>query len=416
MRKIYLPLKNSFKVDFKDEIYKKIYYMSEGITNYEIDIKGNDIVGMQLEVSDECDTDLLSSYVNEVIEKDIIGLKNIKCKCAWHDDCETVGDSKNVLEKMIEMDVAKPYAQGTVCIKEPFTELFYFFSELFKSIGKYKFNAESNKYPTLIKSTTLNKVGYFGSFPHLLMFVNRLENTVDNFNSFKEDFKDMNDEDKITEKLGKYMCQSDYALTPAACYHVYEDYENTEVDNKCVTTVGQVYRYENKYEKPFERLWEFNMRELVFLGTKSYVEQSLEKSKQYAINIIEDLELKGVCETANDPFFLTANNTNRINAQKMIGSKYELKLRVNKDDFLAVASFNLHSQFLSYKFNISEKANPNNKIYTGCFAVGIERIFFAFLSQYGVNKENWPEVVKNYYNRDTSNQVFFENYFKMINL
>ena len=79
----------------------------------------------------------------------------------------------------------------------------------------------------------------------------------------------------------------------------------------------------------------------------------------------------------------------------MFGSKYELRMRINKEDTIAIGSFNIHGQFLSKRFKLYSTEPDQEFIYTGCIGIGLERFIFSFLSQFGTDMDKWPEFVKN---------------------
>ena len=49
---------------------------------------------------------------------------------------------------------------------------------------------------------------------------------------------------------------------------------------------------------------------------------------------------------------------------------------------------------MSKRFQLFENAEKDQYCYTGCIGIGIERMLFAFISQYGVDKSKWPEIVR----------------------
>ena len=53
-----------------------------------------------------------------------------------------------------------------------------------------------------------------------------------------------------------------------------------------------------------ERLWNFTIRELVFVGDEDFVIESLSKLRALARGLLDDLDLTFRVETANDPFFI----------------------------------------------------------------------------------------------------------------
>ena len=124
------------------------------------------------------------------------------------------------------------------------------------------FIAEENvvavKIPSIISKEVLDKCGYFTTFPQHLT---RLKPYNESTNS------------------------SERYLTPAACIHIYPRLVKECLVQTCYTTLTEVFRYENgMFEEP-ERLWEFSVREMVFVGTPNYVLSSLNKVKEKALTV-----------------------------------------------------------------------------------------------------------------------------------
>jgi seryl-tRNA synthetase len=96
-------------------------------------------------------------------------------------------------------------------------------------------------------------------------------------------------------------------------------------------------------------------------------------------------------ESANDPFFI--GEYKQAAFQNAFHLKYEIRaLLPYKKSTLAVGSYNYHQDFFGRQLKIHQR--DGSPIHTGCLAFGLERIAFAFLSQFGFEKENWPLYVK----------------------
>jgi seryl-tRNA synthetase len=137
------------------------------------------------------------------------------------------------------------------------------------------------------------------------------------------------------------------------------------------------------------------MREVIFIGTKDFVLQKREAARLYMQKIFEQIGLAYRVESANDPFFI-----GEFRKQAAFQSAFQLKYEIRaalpfKDSTLAVGSYNYHQDFFGRNLNITL---PNGSpVHTGCVAFGLERIAYAFLSQYGLNPEAWPKFVKDAY-------------------
>ncbi len=406
----YIEFDDAFDEKHKQEISRKIYYISEDITNFHLNVVEGKVAGVTLSFEAGANEEQIVEYLKHVVQRDILGLRNIKTTRIWDNDDASAGRSYDVLEELIRKDYIHIHGEGQVSIKGPYIDLYDFFDRLFEGISVGKFSAERYIFPTLLKTSILKKVGYFDSFPNLLMFVVRLENTVDNFDDFRKEFENSQEIRNAPKKLLSYVRDTNYSLPPTMCYYVYDMFSNKEfIDNISVTTKGKSFRFENKYHEPLKRLWDFTIRETVFLGDSDYVRNCVRRYMVMATKAMERLALSGFCETANDPFFLVQDTTERINTQKMIGSKYELHIRLNMNETIAIGSFNLHGRFLSERFNLYKSKEDNENIHTGCVGIGLERMFFAFLSQYGIDFENWPDVVKKCINRNEEISSFINS-------
>ena len=76
--------------------------------------------------------------------------------------------------------------------------------------------------------------------------------------------------------------------------------------------------------------------------------------------------------------------------------KYEIRARLPfKESTLAVGSYNYHQDFFGRQLNMS--LPDGTPAHTGCAAFGLERMAFAFLAQYGLDPEQWPSAVQQFW-------------------
>lgn len=384
-----------------EELEKKIWYLSDDLVDFSLKYKNGLCVGVEYTIL-EASEDSFINYLNYIICNDILKLKNITTEHIWKNQTNPHFEYDEIKEYLNDNEIMNMIGEGQLVLKSPLIELFWFFDALFKELSCRVFSSQQYQFPTLLSTETLRKAGYFDSFPNLWMSTFRMKNDFSTFKSAKNlinsNHYDINGSIKVLT----------YSLPPTMCYYVYNMLSNRTISNQSITTVGKSFRFENKYCNELGRLWDFSIRETVFLGDAQYVDTNVDKYRTSLCHIVESLGLSGVCMFANDPFFLSDNNALRINVQRMKHVKAELKINLNENKQLAVASFNKHGSFLAKRFNIS-LSNSTDFVTTGCIGIGLERFLITFLCHYGYNAENWPMIIRNNFT-DISNvkKVFAE--------
>jgi hypothetical protein len=138
-----------------------------------------------------------------------------------------------------------------------------------------------------------------------------------------------------------------------------------------------------------ERLWEFSLREIIFVGPQAWVDAQRRVALEATAALVEEIGLDSWIETANDPFFVTNFAAQRF-FQLGSQTKYELRLGLpyaGKDHSVAAASFNLHNDFFGRSYGIS--LSPEFA-FTGCVGFGLERFVWALFAQFGPVSKDWP--------------------------
>lgn len=202
-------------------------------------------------------------------------------------------------------------------------------------------NVVEVKTPSIISKEILERCGYFRAFPQQLTELKPYDSS----------------ENKMQ-----------YYLTPTACLHIYSMLEQECVTQTCYTTLARVYRYENGNFKDPERLWEFSVREMVFVGTPNYVLSSLNHVKERAFAFAKEMDGKSELVVANDLFFPSRSNQLIMRMQKKNKLKEELLMTLGSKS-ISVASFNYHQFHFSRSFNFDQRG----KIVTGCIGFGLDR-------------------------------------------
>jgi acyl carrier protein len=199
--------------------------------------------------------------------------------------------------------------------------------------------------------------------------------------------------DAFPQKLVGIAGDDDFARPPALCYHHYPHLAGRVVDEagSIVTVAGRCYRNEDDRAHPLERLREFTMREIVAIGSESFVETMRRQLIDRVGRWIAELDLEGFIEVASDPFFTRATRGRQL-MQQLQPLKYELRLASAEGRTVAAASFNHHQDHFGRAFSIRQQ--NGDVAHSGCVAFGWERWVIAFVAQHGLDEENWPLSVR----------------------
>jgi seryl-tRNA synthetase len=212
----------------------------------------------------------------------------------------------------------------------------------------------------------------------------------------------MKNDIKIMEMFSKYgtkdktifnnMKRPDLILRNAACVPIYPFLENTVIDDakpKCFLVSGKCFRNEGSNVFELARLNEFYMKEYVFIGTPEQTKTYINKAKELWEYWADVFQLNCKVDTANDSFF--ASNYKKLRLFQILGdSKQEFRLLLpHKSDYLACSSANFHRTHFTKSYNIK---NKSSYCYSSCFAFGVERLAYAFLSQKGIDIDKWDKT------------------------
>jgi seryl-tRNA synthetase len=252
-----------------------------------------------------------------------------------------------------------------ICFDEDSARIMNVVDEMFHHVALGLGAVECN-IPAMIDQDVLSKCGYFSTFPQHLTIAAHAKHEA--YEQIANENKMGADTAEITQEY----------FTPAACLHIYPMYEGQDVRQKVVTTRARVYRYEDERFDGSTRIWDFTVREIVFLGSREYVANSLEHMESITLDYVQELGLPAELRSATDNFFPVKRNLIKQKLQKSNSLKYELVVKVGDED-VAIASFNFHDTHFSKPFHFDH----GGETVTGCIGYGLER-WVAALKEYDI--------------------------------
>ncbi|GBF75032.1 amino acid--ACP ligase [Paenibacillus sp. 598K] len=240
--------------------------------------------------------------------------------------------------------------------------------------------SERRRYSASISLETMEKCNYVSYFPQNLYMISEIPHQYDALQQIK-----------ATGDYRQHARLGERALTPAVCFHCYEEFSDSIVDQPVViSSAGHCFRHEATWRKSSYRLKEFQMREIVYLGDEQTVSELRSAIMTEVWTLFCELGLTGRIETAADPFYYPQDNPMAFH-QIMAEMKYELVAQTGDEQF-SIASFNHVHDSLTRQFRITDRSRQ--PVHSGCVAFGVDRWVYLLLCEYGPDLDEWPDRVK----------------------
>jgi seryl-tRNA synthetase len=385
-RKHVIALDPPLDADRVDELARRLYYVSDRIVDFTLEPAGAPVARVVLHTDTPVTTESLAQGVRAVIADEVSAQRLREPKLVWERPSARLL-AADPFEELLASGAAFEAGEGQVALGEPVLSLLDRLDRAVREIAVRSFGASEYRYPTLIPTSAMRRTGYLGSFPQYLMVVTRLHGELDSYRDFAAETASAPHETPIPLTRCR---DADYCLPPTMCFHTYHQLRDAALREPqfVVTSRGKSFRYESRYRRTLERLWDFTIRETVFLGPRDFVDDGRQRFMQETIALVERLGLGGRCEVANDPFFAGAETAARILSQRLLELKYELRLDVGEGRTIAVGSFNFHERFFGQAFGITVDGEP---VDTACVGIGLERLVYAFLCRHGLDPAEWPD-------------------------
>ena len=372
------------------EVESKLAYVDEAIIGAEVTEAGDRITIILKPQIGQAIKDAITEKIQRVVETMVKGSMRPKVQVLEdHTDRQTEY-REDPTPALVAQGELHQEADGIFSLGPMLSRLIEFFETQFLDLADY-FNAVPYRFPTLIPAKSLQRVGYFRAFPHSLTFVTHLREDLDVIDHFAEHAAC--DEHGLNTSLESFD-KIQNLLSPAVCYHLYFALADKPLsDGKlAATAVNNCFRYESINLSSLERMWDFTMREVIFVGPREYVLESREKAREFLEPFFASIGLAYRVESANDPFFI-GEYRKQVAFQSAFQLKFEIRASLPfKQSTLAIGSYNYHQDFFGRHLNIT--LPDGSPVHTGCAAFGLERVAFAFLSQFGPDPDDWPAAVK----------------------
>ena len=375
------------------EVQSRLAYVDEWITAARVGAGGDEIRLHLRQPADQARREALEEKVQRVVESMVKGAFKPKVQILEDYLDRPVPYCDDPMAELLRRGEASQEAGGIFSLGPLVTRLIDYFEGHFLELAG-SFEAAPYRFPTLIPARYLERVNYFRAFPHSLTFVTHLREDLDAIDHFAQQASC--DEHGLNTPPGSF-AQVQALLSPAVCYHLYFALADQPLPGGqlAATAVGNCFRYEASNLVSLERLWNFSMREVIFVGSKEYVLENREIARQRMRRVFEQVGLAYRVESANDPFFI-GEFRKQAAFQSAFQLKFEIRARLPfRQSTLAVGSYNYHQDFFGRNLNIS--LPDGSPAHTGCVAFGLERMAFAFLAQYGLDPAAWPAAVQEAY-------------------
>lgn len=382
VRRISVKLPSPANDMVQEEILKQLAFISADLRN---PVFSNDGVSIECEVpTDQADS--MIPQVEAVANRVQKSLRRLERKVVFSNldtrgiAVETPGDVPGVHF----LGVGQAALDGVAL------RLFRYFDRTFEEFGA-NWQAEPLMTPTLIPGNVLAKCDYFRSFPQNVTFAAHLEPTVQTIESFRSRHADR---ETLDDTATADMTTPDTCLSPATCYHVYHLFAGKTVaaEGTVHGVCGKCFRFESSNTSDLRRLWDFTMREVVFMGTREQVWAHRETGLKKMVELLEAFEFASEIRTASDPFFVAPDALAKTYFQLSSETKYEISALLPDDQRLAVGSLNYHTDFFGRAFDV--QLAGGGPMHSVCIAFGLERWVYAFMKQHGNDPRHWPEIVR----------------------
>ena len=382
-----VDLKSEVPEEIAGDFLSKLHYVSEAIERFEFATPGRNRVRFALRPGYDASASEVAERIATIAHTMTRGYRPSpeKVLVSRRRDVPFSDDPHPLLEASGEL---WRHGSGRYSLGPALVRLIAVFDRRLVQLTR-DFNAVPYQFPSLIGADTLARCRYFQAFPHSLSFVSHLREDLEAIQSFRTSAQFTGTR---LEHAPDVLSSTSCLLAPSVCFHYYAWLQDTvQPTPLTVGAIGKCFRYESGNLTGLERLWDFTMREIIFVGSREHVLDGRQRVIDATAVMLDELEFSYEIKSATDPFFVEDFST-QSTFQKAFDLKFEIRADLPyKRGSLAAGSFNFHQDFFGRSFEISQ-AN-GDPVFTGCIGFGLERMALAFLAQYGLDVARWPRAV-----------------------
>ena len=370
-------------------IHRQVFPQSltPGVINFITDSirRSYDVLDLRIE-----DNTLEVSFREEVSGDDFVGLvqrlafvcRSMDCKVLFENhpklDCASKDDP---LGALIRREDVQKIDVGTFLFAGDFLKLRRHFDEEWRQRA-LQIGAHEQEYPVLWPTRLYRKINYLAEFPHQVILASPVRSNHDDLTAISKKYTNQIEYEAI--EMDTHMDVSRYGLQCAVCdicYYALEgarDYADT-----LYTTCNKVFRNESSATGSLDRLTNFTVRDIMFVGSRDFVLEWRQRMLDMACEFLQEVGLDARIATANDPFFTNDALVKSVfqNASEL---KHEMLARLPfSGQDLAIGSINLHQAF-------DIRLPGGEEAWSGCLGIGFERLVYAIYCQYGTEPRAWP--------------------------
>jgi seryl-tRNA synthetase len=376
-RRARIVLERAVPHDLREEVAERLAHAAEHVSAH---VLSSDGMNLDVEILDGAPTPATEEAVRQLIDGMTRRHREVEPVVVFEHRCSA--PRPTAWDELAAKGLFALEGPGEATIAGDALDVLEALDGALTTIARRDYGARPCQYPTTLAIATLERCHYFASFPHHMTFGTHVRDNLGAIEQLSVARSEQHD-------LGALLAKPTHALSPAVCFHAYRSLADARLDeNVTVTAKGHCFRHEAKNFATLERLWDFTLREVVFVGAADWVEERRQAWVRETGRFVEALGIDAWIETANDPFFATNFVAQRY-FQRVSHTKYELRLALPyaPGRSLAAASFNAHREFFGRSFAI---AHEGGWAHTACVGFGLERFVWALFAQLGPDIDAWP--------------------------
>ncbi len=349
--------------ELSEEFEKKLAYVAEGVTSASYDPVMKRVT-FALAHGAAKRTDQVAATIREIAAKLVTSYRpGLRRRVASREASSPgAADPHPILSDEGEL---KEFGRGRFGLGPKMTALVRALDDLI--LAEFaEFAASVHQFPSLISGEVLDRCRYLRNFPASLSLVTHLREDLTVLQGFAAAVRwDADHLEFPKEALSSF----DVLLAPSVCFHWYAWLQGERlVRERVITAIGKCFRYESTSLSGLERLWDFTMREVVFVGDPADIARRRDAALRAGESLLEALDLSYEIVTATDPFFIDSYAVQAA-FQRGFELKYEFLCPLAyRGKQLAIGSVNYHQDFFGRSFDITLAGVP---CHTGCIGFGL---------------------------------------------